>query len=271
MAIGIMRMFRRYIIILLFIITYSSFGFAAFRKANSDFSVIVKGADKGDYIVLLHGLARTKRSMYKMQNKLHENGFRTINISYPSTKYPIEYLSENIGSIVEQYCIDSDSKIHFVTHSMGGIILRYYYKDNEFSNLGRVVMISPPNHGSEIIDRLKDNWLFKKIMGPAALQLGTDNSSVPNSLMPPDFELGIITGNKTINPIFSRWIKGEDDGKVSVESTKSKNMADFIIVPQNHMFIMMNDEVIEQAIYFISKGEFCKGEEGKEKGKNFTI
>lgn len=212
---------------------------------------------KDDYVILLHGLARTNRSMAKLKEILSKHGYQVINMDYPSTKHPIEFLAEEfLGKVIEQWSNMPRSKIHFVTHSLGGIIVRYYLKHHQLSNLGRVVMLSPPNQGSEAVDYMKDTLIFKKINGPAGQQLGTDQNSIPLRLGAVDFELGVITGNRTIDPIFSMIIPGPDDGKVSVERAKVAGMADFLVMPLSHTFIMQKEEVIEQVIHFLEHGSF---------------
>ncbi len=198
--------------------------------------------------------------MRALEGNLSGLGLRVINVNYPSTKYPIEYLAEYVGDTIHQCRTDcaDEERIHFVTHSLGGIVLRYYLKENQLHNLGRVVMLSPPNQGSELVDNLRDNILFKIVTGPSGQQLGTDSSSVPITLGPVDFELGIIAGNRSLNPIFSHLIPGEGDGRVSVERSKVEGMADFLIVPQAHPFIMNSPEVIEQTVYFLEHGRFLR-------------
>jgi triacylglycerol lipase len=210
-----------------------------------------------DYVVLLHGLGRTRWSMYVLERTL-SRGFRVINIGYPSRKYPIEQLAEYVGRRIHQRCTDENKKVHFVTHSLGGIVLRCYLKGNPLPNLGRVVMLSPPNQGSELVDVFRGNVLFKIAAGPAGAQLGTEPTSVPNMLGLVAFEVGIIMGNGSLNPIFSRLIPGADDGRVSVERSKVEGMADFMTVPQHHSFIMNSSEVIEQVICFLENGHFRK-------------
>jgi hypothetical protein len=213
--------------------------------------------EKSDYVILLHGLARTYRSMNKIEKRLSKIGYRVINVDYPSTEHPIEYLAENVlGEIIERYPTDSETKIHFVTHSMGGIIVRYYLNHHRLESLGRVVMLSPPNQGSELVDHLRNTYLYKEKNGPAGQQLGTDEKSVPRSLGPVDFELGVITGSLSFNPASSMVIPGQDDGIVSVESAKVKGMTDFIVMPNSHTFIMKSKSVIKQIIHFLQNGEF---------------
>ncbi len=215
--------------------------------------------EETECVILLHGLAKTENSMLKMELYLMNQGFHVVNIGYPSRKKNIQTLSEEaVGQAINQCNKVNDSKIHFVTHSMGGILVRYYLDANKIVNLGRVVMLSPPNQGSEAVDKLKDLSLFRWIGGPAGGQLGTDNESLPNKIGPPDYEVGIITGDKTINPILSLLIPGEDDGKVSVERARLMGMKDFLVVHKAHPFIMNDEDIINQVIYFIENGVFGK-------------
>jgi triacylglycerol lipase len=213
--------------------------------------------ESGDHVVLLHGLARTDLSMVRLESRLAEAGLDVVNVGYPSTQHSIEYLAEQeLGPALKECCTDVEGRIHFVTHSMGGIVLRYYLSDHELEKMGRVVMLSPPNQGSEVADWVAESPLLQRVMGPSAEQLGTGPGSIPNQLGPVDFELGIIAGSRTLNPLFSRMIPGVDDGKVSVERAKVEGMADFLVVPHSHSYIMMSDAVITQVVYFLEHGEF---------------
>jgi triacylglycerol lipase len=213
--------------------------------------------EEGAYVFLLHGFGRTNRSMDKLENHISDSGYSVINVNYPSTKYPIEYLADEIlNDAIQRNIKNSVSKIHFVTHSMGGIVVRYYLKYHELPNLGRVVMLSPPNQGTELVDFFKDSFFFKIFDWPAGRQLGTDEDSIPINLGPVDFELGIITGNKSFNPFYSTILSGPDDGIVTVERAKVEGMSDFIVLPHSHTFIILNDEVIEQVIHFLEHGRF---------------
>lgn len=214
-------------------------------------------AEKNDYVILLHGLARTNRSMAKLEKMLSKHGYKVINVDYPSTEHPIEFLAEEfLGKVIDQCSKVPRLKIHFVTHSLGGIMVRYYLKHHQLSNLGRAVMLSPPNQGSEAVDYMKDAFMFKKINGPAGQQLGTDKDSIPLKLGAVDFELGVITGSKTFDPLFSMIIPGPDDGKVSVQRAKVAGMTDFVVMPYSHTFIMQKEEVIDQVIHFLEQGSF---------------
>ncbi len=195
--------------------------------------------------------------MEKMESKLTEAGFVVLNVDYPSRTAPIETLSEAaIGTALQDPRLKNCSKIHFVTHSLGGIMVRSYFKRHESSMLSRVVMLGPPNQGSEVVDSIGSWWFFKKLNGPAGTELGTDNESTPNMLGAVDFELGVIAGDRSINWINSMMIEGLDDGKISVERTRVAGMKEHIVVHATHPYLMKNDEVIEGTIRFLKTGSF---------------
>ena len=208
-----------------------------------------------DCVILLHGLARSDSSMKKMQKALEKSGFYVVNQAYASTKNDIATLSEKVIPNALEKCA-SDQSISFVSHSMGGIILRQYLSDNDILNLKHVVMLGPPNKGSEVVDKMRNVPGFKALNGPAGLQLGTGDTSIPNSLGSVNYSLGIIAGSKSVNPILSTMLPDPDDGKVSVERTKVDGMTDHIVMPVTHTFMMKNKQVIEQVIYFLESGHF---------------
>ena len=148
------------------------------------------------------------------------------------------------------------NRINFVTHSLGGILVRKYLSEKEIPNLGRVVMLGPPNQGSQAVDELGGVPGFDWLNGPAGKQLGKGPDSVPLSLGPADFELGVIAGNRTIDPITSAVLDDPDDGKVSVADTRLEGMADFIVVDHSHAFMMMMPRPIELTLQFLSSGSF---------------
>ena len=212
---------------------------------------------KRECVIVIHGMGRTKNSMNRIEKSLVKDNYIVWNESYPSTSESIEKLAVEHIEKGLAFCNKSKVEtIHFVTHSLGGIMVRYYLQDHKIDSLGKIVMLSPPNKGSEVADFLKDIYVYKLAMGPAGQQLGTDSNSLPKLMRSIDANVGIITGNKTLDPWFSPLIPGVDDGKVSVESAKLEEMSDFMVVESTHAFIMRNALVIDQIKYFLKHGIF---------------
>lgn len=214
-------------------------------------------------VILLHGLARTSASLRRMDAALSAAGYTTVNVNYPSRERPIAELSEMaITQTLGSPALRDFPKVNFVTHSMGGILLRDYAGKHGASRIGRAIMLGPPNQGSELVDKL-GSWrlsrpIFQQINGPAGNQLGTDASAVPNRLGNVTFPLGVIAGNRSINWINSLLIPGADDGKVSVERSKISGMTDHIVLPTTHPMMMNNRSVIRQTLHFLEHGCFAK-------------
>jgi pimeloyl-ACP methyl ester carboxylesterase len=221
------------------------------------FAETVQTPQAKECVILLHGLARTRYSLEKIEAVLQDAGYFTVNLGYPSREQPVEVLAEAVISRSLEQCGEA-RVVHFLTHSLGGILVRYYLGRHPLGNLGRVVMLSPPNQGSEVADELKDQMFYQWFNGPAGQQLITGPEGLPARLGPVNYPVGIITGNR--HAFFDGWlaemIPGVDDGKVSVERAKLEGMRDFLVVPYTHPFIMDADEVIGQSLYFLRHGRF---------------
>lgn len=220
---------------------------------------VVPASQANTCVVLLHGLGRTYRSMFSIEQALRDAGYATISVDYPSQSKPIETLAlQAVPEGVAHCRKQGATTIHFVTHSMGGLVLRYYLSAQRVPELGRVVMLSPPNQGSEVADALVGTAVYDRVNGPAGGQLVTGPDGIAARLGPVEFPLGIITGNEqtVFDSVLATQIPGANDGKVSVERAKVEGMSDFLVLPVTHTFIVNNDEVIGQTLYFLANGGF---------------
>jgi alpha-beta hydrolase superfamily lysophospholipase len=206
-------------------------------------------------VVLLHGLGRSADSMRLFERALAARGYAVCNPGYPSTRASVAELAGLVAEEVSRCRAGSATPLHFVSHSLGGIVVRAYVREHRPANLGRVVMLAPPNAGTEWVDAFRDTWLFS-LAGPAARELGTDAHSVPRRLGPVDFEVGVLIGDRSWNPLGSWLIPGDDDGTVAVASARVEGMADFRVVHENHGFIVTSPRVVWQAIHFLEHGSF---------------
>lgn len=218
-------------------------------------------------VIVLHGLGRTAFSMRAIEDALVKAGYCVWNRGYPSRTADIGWLAATAVNDGLAFCESHRTvRTHFVTHSLGGILVRQYLQDNPVDNLGRIVMLSPPNQGSEVVDLLKDQPVYRFATGPAGQQLGTGKDSLPLQLRPIPGEIGIITGNSSSDPWFSPSIPGEDDGKVSVAHAKLAEMTDFLVVDSGHTFIMRDERMIAQILAFLQHGRFSRGQSTDRSG-----
>lgn len=208
-------------------------------------------------VVLLHGLARSPVHMAPLAQALREAGYEVHNIGYPSTRLGIGELTPLIQAEIDKR-VDPGRPVHYIGYSMGGIMVRALLKHHRPENLSRVVQLAAPNGGSEVADVLEDFWLYEAIFGPAGKELVTDSALLDNLLGTVNYELGVVAGDVSIDPVSSAIIIGPDDGKVSVESTRVPGMQDHIVVPASHTFFPANDEVHRQTLHFLAHGFFAR-------------
>ena len=220
-------------------------------------------ADKDDSacVILLHGLYRSGFSMKAVEWHL-EKDYHVLNISYPSIFFPIEELADTAVEEGLAGCRQAGlNTIHFVTHSMGGILVRQYLAHSEIPELGRVVMMGPPNQGSELAANLIENQLLDVFLPIAVTQLAAGTDSLPVRLGPVAYPVGIIAGSHNNRPWTPGSPIGPSDGTVLVEETRVSGMTDFITMPASHSFIMWQDSVLEQVAHFLSYGSFRRTNE----------
>jgi triacylglycerol lipase len=213
-------------------------------------------AEQKPTVVLLHGLGRTSASMRPVAERLTEEGYRVVNIDYPSRSHEIDSLASIVIDRIRSEILEASTPLSFVTHSMGGIVLRAIASRSDSPQITRAVMIAPPHHGTEIVDRTGDWMIFEAIVGPAGQQLGTTDDSVPQQLPVPQFEFGVIAGSGEPLLGFSGILPGDDDGIVSVESTRIDGMADHIVLPYGHTALLRSTDCHDQIVAFLKIGSF---------------
>ena len=211
-------------------------------------------------VVLLHGIARSARSFRKMQAALEAAGFATLNLDYSSRARSLEALVADIHPAISTFAAGVDGPLHFVAHSMGGLLTRAYIARYRPRQLGRVLMLGPPNNGSEIADRFRHLAVYRAFFGPAGQQLATTRDDATRALLPPpNYELGIIAGNRSAYPIASLFLPSPNDGRVSVNSTRLEGMTDHIEIATAHPLLVRNAQAIAQTIAFLRDGRFSAG------------
>ena len=211
-----------------------------------------------ELVVLVHGLGRSKKAMNPLEQKLLGSGYRVWNKSYPSRAFSIQDLASlSLSPAVEFAANQGVKKIHFIGHSLGAILIRYYLQTAVIPNLGKVILIAGPNKGSELADLLVKFKIFNRILGPVLAQLHTGADSIPNSMKPIQRgQVAVIAGNRTSDPWFSPFISGPDDGKVSVEHAKVAEMIDCLILKRGHTWIAQSPEVLIQVPHFLKFARF---------------
>jgi pimeloyl-ACP methyl ester carboxylesterase len=195
--------------------------------------------------------------MWKVDLALQEAGFKTLNVDYRSRKRPLEVLADEIRPIVTDFA-GTIAPLHIVAHSMGGLLARVYLARYNTVRCSRMVMLGTPNEGSEVADLLKDLALYRAFYGPAGQQVTTDQSLLLTSLPPPSCAVGIVAGNRTLDPIASYFIVPRpNDGRVSVARTRLDGMADHVVIGASHSGLLTNHAAIAQTTTFLREGVFA--------------
>jgi pimeloyl-ACP methyl ester carboxylesterase len=206
-------------------------------------------------VVLLHGLGRSSANMLILKWRLQSRGYGVCNVGYDTRAESIEAATDSVFDSIRERGGEA-GPVHFVTHSLGGLVLRCLLDRHAIPSAGRAVMLAPPNRGSEIADSIRSSTLARGLFGPLLGQLGTRPQDIPRSLPVPSIPFGIIAGTHWINPIGPFLLSGPHDGTVTVASTRLEGMSDHLVVPHTHTFIMNPPEVARQVDQFLRRGRF---------------
>lgn len=215
---------------------------------------------RGARVLLLHGIARTPASMARLERALQAQGAWTLNLGLLTRRLPLEALAQETLRALAGFAGDA-APLHIVTHSMGGLVARAALTQQRPAGLGRVVMLGPPNAGSEVADLLARTMPYRRFFGPAGLQVVTRRSGALQRLLGEvDYPLGIIAGSRSVYSLASLLaLPGVDDGRVTVAATRVAGMADHLVVPVAHPFLPGDAGVIRQVLHFLRRGCFERG------------
>lgn len=209
---------------------------------------------EGESVVLVHGLGRSPASMALLAQRLKWAGYRVENVGYESLTAPFPEQVATLAAAVDECCDDSP-RVHFVGHSLGGLVIRRYLAEVSPPRLGRVVLLTPPSGGSHFVEWLGDVPVAVDALGPVGSSLGTDSTDLPATLPPPDYEMGIIAGSRSVQPIGPLAIPGPDDGIVSVEQARIEGVP-MLVLPRTHFLIMNSRHTASAVIRFLRTGSF---------------
>lgn len=213
----------------------------------------------GPPVVLLHGLWRGWRAMEPLARALADAGFPTLNLPYPSARLPIPTLVARVRAEVAK--IAGGGPVHFITHSLGGILVRSLMAEAGLPwQTGRIVMLAPPNCGSEIVDWASKHRLTRQLLGPAGRSLGS--GGVPAALppLPAGAEVAVVMGRKPTIPFFSGLLDTDNDGIVSASRGRIDGLCGFTVIDADHTFIQMHPLAIRLSVEFLKSGEWQDAE-----------
>ena len=218
---------------------------------------------RGKAVIVLHGLCHTRAAMNGMCNYLRDKGGYTVfNVGYPSTQAGIGDQARSLAKIVAN--LDGIEEINFVAHSLGNLVIRHYLADQTDAatgrrpnpQLGRFVMLGPPNHAAIAATALARNPIFAAVTGEAGLQLGRDWDQEERHLATPRMDFGIIAGGRGEEKGYNPFLPGDNDGVVTVASTRLTGAADFALVPVLHLLLPSDARVKEYTLSFLRNGFF---------------
>jgi pimeloyl-ACP methyl ester carboxylesterase len=215
-----------------------------------------------EVVVLLHGLGRNNMAMWRLAHRLEDAGFHVERVGYSSLDLSPREILEEVSNQIDNCCSSHDKTVHYVGHSLGGLLIRAYLQERRPDNLGRVVLLGTPNQGTPIVDYFRDHW-WMRLLGPTTNALGTDSESFPSSLEPPWYPVGVIAGVTKMD-INEPWLPGVDDGLVTVEATRLEGMSDFIVMTTGHAFMRYDPEVARQTINFLKEGKFAREQDERQ-------
>jgi pimeloyl-ACP methyl ester carboxylesterase len=208
----------------------------------------------GEAVILVHGIVRSSKAMNRIQTRLEDDGYLVVPFDYPSTRVDLKQCAGFLDDVIKS--LDGVEKISFVAHSMGGLVVRSWLKEHSDERVRTMVMMGTPNHGAELANMLRNNHLFRLILGPSGQQLVSDSTGVIASLPVPEFPFAVIAGGTGTAGGYNPLIPGDDDSIVTVSSAFLPGAVDSLQVPVMHSFLPFNELVVDAVSHFLSDGSF---------------
>lgn len=211
-----------------------------------------------DTVVLIHGLGRSPRSLLAVRFWLWRAGYRVVSVGYPSRRVTVQEAVDGwVKPALARLNPAAGSHVHFVTHSLGGILFRSWARQRDPAfPLGRTVMLGPPNQGSEVLEALASHRWIRRLLGPVVEELGAGENCTPRRLGAVPAGTGVIMGNRAVIPFFRDILGPESDGIVTVAGGWVTGQADFMVVPADHTFMMWRPQVLRAVERFLKEGCF---------------
>lgn len=203
-------------------------------------------------VVLLHGMGRTRVCMRPMARAVRAAGFAVANVGYASLLGSPGDHARRVAQVVASLADDGAREVHFVTHSLGGLVARRLCADGlPGARVGRLVLLAAPNRGAAIAERLSGFGPYRVLSGPCGLAVTPAGAA---ALPVPDAEILVVAGGnggRGYNPLLG----GDNDGVVKVCETRLGDAeAGFLLVRRPHTTIMLCPRVTTAALGFIDTG-----------------
>ncbi len=190
--------------------------------------------------------------MLRLSERLRSDGYRTLNFGYPSRHFSIGHLASLLREFIRTE-IPEAKTVHFVTHSLGGIVVQRYLATFPGEIVGgRVIMLGPPNGGSASARIVKKIPLIRALFGPVLNEVA---ELIPGAV-PAGFQIGIIAGGTGRTRGFSPFISGDNDGIVTVEETRLPEAEFYLFKGGIHAILMTYPEVRHLVRRFLEDGSF---------------
>jgi triacylglycerol lipase len=198
--------------------------------------------------VLLHGMGRTRASMWILEKRLKKAGYATLNFPYAPPLDSLNDISDSLHAFIRENV--KTERYHLVGHSLGNIVLRNAFKKEYPPGLGRIVMLAPPNQPADLAKYFEDLNIYRWLTGDSGQKLSSD--AFYQTLPVPKAEFGVIAADRGPRLVF----KEPNDGIITVESTRLPGMKDFIVLHHTHTFMMNSGDTAEYCIRFLQTGQF---------------